>query len=64
MAPGGGGRGVSEHQASGRLLQRGKPPHLFWIRNDVTLSSLKDQLDQINRQLNNRDMRRVVNAEY
>jgi len=41
-----------------------KPPHLFRIRNDVTLSGLKDQLDQINRQLNHRDMRRVVSVEY
>ena len=35
-------------------------PHLLRIRNDVTLSGLKDQLDQINRQLNHRDTRRVV----
>jgi hypothetical protein len=26
----------------------GKPPHLFRIRNDVIVSGLKDQLDQIN----------------
>jgi len=43
---------------------RGKLPHLFRIRNDVTLSELKDQLNQINRQLNHRDTRRVVGAEY
>ena len=42
----------------------GKPPHLFRIRNDVTLSGLTDQLDQINRQLNHRDTRRVVDVEY
>jgi len=42
----------------------GKQPHLFRIRNDVTLSGLKDQLDQINRQLNHRDTRRVVGVEY
>jgi len=30
----------------------GKPPHLFEIRTDVTLFGLKNQLDQINRQLN------------
>ena len=42
----------------------GKPPHLFMIRNDVTLSGLKDQLDQINCQLNHRDTRRVVGVEY
>jgi len=42
----------------------GKPPHLFRIRNDVTLSGLKDQLDQINRQLNHRDTRRMVGVEY
>jgi len=41
-----------------------KPPHLFRIRNDVTLFGLKDQLDQINRQLNHRDTRRVVGVEY
>jgi len=42
----------------------GKPPHLFRIHNDVTLSGLKDQLDQINSQLNHRDTRRVVGVEY
>ncbi|AES59628.1 hypothetical protein MTR_1g023550 [Medicago truncatula] len=39
-------------------------PHLFRIHNDVTLSGLKDELDQINRQLNHRDTRRVVGVEY
>jgi len=42
----------------------GTPPHVFRIRNDVTLSGLKDELDQINRQLNHRDTRRVVGVEY
>jgi len=42
----------------------GKPPHLFRIRNNVTLSGLKDKLDQINRQLNHRDTRRMVGVEY
>jgi len=42
----------------------GTPPHLFRIRNDVTLSELKDELDQINRQLNHRHTRRVVGVEY
>jgi len=42
----------------------GTPPHLFRIRNDVTLSGPKDELDQINRQLNHRDTRRVVGVEY
>ena len=42
----------------------GKPPHLFMIRNDVTLSGLKDQLDQINCQLNHRDTRRVDGVDY
>jgi len=42
----------------------GKPPHLFRIRNDVTLFGMKDGLDQINRQLNHRDTRRVVGVEY
>ena len=42
----------------------GTPPNLFRIRNDVTLSGLKDELDQINRQLNHRDTRRVVGVEY
>jgi len=41
-----------------------KPPHLVRIHNDVTLSGLKDQLDQTNRQLNHRDTRRVVGVEY
>jgi len=42
----------------------GTPPHLFRIRKDVTLSGMKDELDQINRQLNHRDTRRVVGVEY
>jgi len=42
----------------------GTPLNLFRIRNDVTLSGLKDELDQINRQLNHRDTRRVVGVEY
>ena len=42
----------------------GTPPHLFRIHNDVTLSGLKDELDQINCQLNHRDTRRVVSVEY
>jgi len=42
----------------------GTPPHLFRIHNDVTLFGLKDELDQINRQLNHRDTRRVVSVEY
>jgi len=42
----------------------GTPPHLFRIHNDVTLSGLKDELDQINCQLNHRDTRRVVGVEY
>ena len=42
----------------------GTPPHLFRIRNDVNLSRLKDELDQINRQLNHRDTRRVVGVDY
>jgi len=42
----------------------GTSPHLFRIRNDVTLSGLKGEMDQINRQLNHRDTRRVVGVEY
>ncbi|AES75768.1 hypothetical protein MTR_6g059370 [Medicago truncatula] len=45
-------------------LQRGTPPHVFRTLTDVTLSGLKDQLDQINRQLNHRDTRRVDDLEY
>jgi hypothetical protein len=41
-----------------------KPPLLFRIRKDVTISELKDQLDQVNRQLNHRDKRRVIGVEY
>jgi len=42
----------------------GTPPHLFRTHNDVTLSGLKDELDQINRQLNHRDTRKMVGVEY
>jgi len=45
-------------------LLHGTPPHLYRICNGVTLSGLKDELDQINRQLNHRDTRRVVGVEY
>ncbi|AES98346.1 hypothetical protein MTR_5g067330 [Medicago truncatula] len=43
---------------------RGKPPLFFRIHTDVTFSGLKDQLDQINHQLNHRDTRRVDDVEY
>jgi len=43
---------------------KGKTPHLFRIRIDVTLFGLKDQLDQINCQLNHRDTRRVDGVDY
>jgi len=42
----------------------GTSPHMFKIHNDVTLSWLKDELDQINCQLNHRDTRRVVGVDY
>jgi hypothetical protein len=42
---------------AGVYYNGGKPPHMFRIRNDVTLSGMKDHLDQINRQLNHRDTR-------
>lgn len=38
--------------------------NLLRVRNDVTLFGLKDQLDKINRRLNNKDTRRVDNVEY
>jgi len=38
--------------------------NLFRISVNVTLSYLKDQLDQIIGCLNHNDMRRVVNFEY
>ncbi|KEH40592.1 hypothetical protein MtrunA17_Chr1g0161221 [Medicago truncatula] len=41
-----------------------KSPHLFMIHTDITLSELKDRLDQINRQLNHRDTRRMDDVEY
>ncbi|AES66906.1 hypothetical protein MTR_2g083240 [Medicago truncatula] len=42
----------------------GTSPHLFRICNDLTFSGLKDELDQINRQLNHIDTSRVVVVEY
>jgi len=42
----------------------GKLPHMFRIHIDVTLSGLKDQLDQINRQLNYIDTEMVDGVEY
>jgi len=37
----------------------GKPPDLFRIPTDVTLSGLKSQLNQINLELNYREAQRV-----
>jgi len=42
----------------------GKPSHLFRICTNINLSRLKDQLDQINRQLKHIDTRRVEDVEY
>jgi len=49
---------------AGVYYNGGTPPHLFRIRNDVTFSGLKDELDQINCQLHHKDTRRVVGVEY
>jgi len=49
---------------AGIYYNGGKPPQLFRIQTDVTPSGLKSQLDQINRQLNHRDTRRVDGVEY
>jgi len=42
----------------------GKPPYLFRIPTDVTLSGLKSQLNQINLELNYRDTQSVDDVEY
>jgi len=42
---------------------KGKP-HMFKVRNNVTLFGSNNQLDQINRQLNQIDTRRVDDVEY
>jgi hypothetical protein len=42
----------------------GKPPHMLRVCTDVTLSGLKDQLDQINCQLNHKDTRSVDGVNY
>lgn len=42
----------------------GKPSHRFRIHTDVNFCGLKDQLDQINHQLNHKDIRRVDVVEY
>jgi len=39
-------------------------PHLFRVLVNVTLSGLKDQLNQINSRLNHKDIGRVDNVEY
>ncbi|AES67596.1 hypothetical protein MtrunA17_Chr2g0327941 [Medicago truncatula] len=43
---------------------RGKLSYLFRVRNYVTLFGFKDQLNQINRQMNHVDTRRVDSVEY
>ncbi|AES98211.2 hypothetical protein MTR_5g065790 [Medicago truncatula] len=42
----------------------GKPSHLFRICTHVTLSRLKDQLDQINHQLKHIDTQRMDGVEH
>jgi len=42
------------------VYYNGVKPHLFRVRNDVTLSRLKDQLDQ----LKHKDTRRVYDVDY
>jgi len=42
----------------------GGKPNMFRVQINVTLVDLKDQLDQINQQLNHRDTRRVDDLEY
>jgi len=42
----------------------GKPPYLFRIPTDVTLSGLKSQLNQINLELNYKDTQSVDDVEY
>jgi len=42
----------------------GKPPHLFRIPNDITLSRLKSQLNQINIELNYKDTHMVDGVRY
>ncbi|KEH34048.1 hypothetical protein MTR_3g058650 [Medicago truncatula] len=41
-----------------------KPPHLFGMPTDVTLSRLKSELNQINLELNYKDTWRVDGVEY
>jgi len=41
-----------------------KPPHLFRIQTDVTLSRLKGQLNEIKLELNHIDTQRVDGVEY
>jgi len=38
--------------------------HQLRVHNDITLFRLKNQLDQINRQLNHRDTRRMDDVDY
>ena len=39
-------------------------PNLFRVQVNVTMLDLKDQLDQINRELNQRDIRRMYRSRY
>jgi hypothetical protein len=46
------------------IYYNGGKPNLFRVWVDVTLSELKDQLDQINHRLNNMNTRRMDNVKY
>jgi len=54
----------SNTKLTAAYYNEGKPPHMFRIHTDVTLFGLKDQLDQINRQLNHRNTQRMDGVEY
>jgi len=42
----------------------GGNPHLFKVRDDVTLKDPKDQLNEINQRINPGDTRRVEDLQY
>ena len=54
----------SNTKLAATYYNRGKPFHLFRIRTDVTLSGLKGQLDEVNRELNYIDTQWVDGIEY
>jgi len=46
------------------LISYGRNPYLLKVRDNATLKDMKDELNQINQELNPEDIRRVEDVQY